>query len=392
MMGFKLFLGLFFCSILAFSQEKYTKHVISKGESVYQIAKKYNVKPQEILDANPKTSAVLKLNSVLLIPNLANTVIAVSEAKKTSIHEVQQKQTLYGIAKEYNVSVADLQKANPLIESENLKAGQELIIPNQENKSVAEIPQLTKPQISNKSAASKLEAVLDTPIAAEPAIVKSFTHEVLPKETKYGIARQYGISVAELDKLNPGVKNALRVGQKVSIVTSKEVQIPTQDSPNKINAFQVLAENDNVIKDANSSMYTYDGDFVNQLISTASDNIGTRYRTGGTSKSGFDCSGLMMTTFGNFDIKLPRTSVEQSHYGTKIDSDEAQKGDLIFFKTNGRRQINHVGMVVEVNDGEIKFIHASVSSGVIISSTKESYYEKKIAQVNRVLSQRSQIR
>jgi cell wall-associated NlpC family hydrolase len=47
-----------------------------------------------------------------------------------------------------------------------------------------------------------------------------------------------------------------------------------------------------------------------------------------------------------------------------------------FFKTNGRRQVNHVGMVVEVNNGDIKFIHASTSNGVIISSIKEKYYSK----------------
>ena len=135
----------------------------------------------------------------------------------------------------------------------------------------------------------------------------------------------------------------------------------------------------------NSQRTAFNHDFLDQLIENASENIGTRYRTGGTSKSGFDCSGLMCTTFGAFDIKLPRTSREQSSIGTKINTEEAQKGDLIFFKTNGRSQINHVGMVVEVNEGEIKFIHSSVSNGVIISSTKEKYYQKNFTQINRVL-------
>ncbi|MEY4038582.1 MAG: hypothetical protein RIR67_892, partial [Bacteroidota bacterium] len=66
---------------------------------------------------------------------------------------------------------------------------------------------------------------------------------------------------------------------------------------------------------------------------------------------------------------------------------EAKKGDLIFFKTRGGNQINHVGMVVEVCDGEIRFIHSSTQSGVIISSTKEKYYEKNFTQINRVLQQ-----
>ena len=66
--------------------------------------------------------------------------------------------------------------------------------------------------------------------------------------------------------------------------------------------------------------------------------------------------------------------------------DEVRKGDLIFFKTNGRKIINHVGMVVEVLEDEIKFIHSATSKGVIISSTKEPYYKKTFVQVNRIYS------
>lgn len=93
----------------------------------------------------------------------------------------------------------------------------------------------------------------------------------------------------------------------------------------------------------------------------------------------------MCNTFSNFDIQLPRTSIEQSQYGTVINSEEAKKGDLIFFKTSRRNRINHVGMIVDTADGDIKFIHASVSEGVIISSVKEKYYSKKVTQFNRVL-------
>ena len=122
------------------------------------------------------------------------------------------------------------------------------------------------------------------------------------------------------------------------------------------------------------------------IISYAKNYLGVPYVYAGSDpKKGFDCSGLMCSTFGAFDIKLPRTSIEQSSFGEKIDDDNAQKGDLIFFKTNGRRRINHVGMVIEVTDDEIKFIHSSTHSGVIISSTKEPYYQRNFAQVNRVV-------
>jgi cell wall-associated NlpC family hydrolase len=125
---------------------------------------------------------------------------------------------------------------------------------------------------------------------------------------------------------------------------------------------------------------------VAQLINAASENLGANYRSGGTTPEGYDCSGLMFATFSKFDIKLPRSSNEMSRLGTVLNPEEIKKGDLIFFRTNGRKIINHVGMVTEVLPNEIKFIHSATSKGVIISSTKEPYYTKTFAQANRIYS------
>jgi cell wall-associated NlpC family hydrolase len=125
--------------------------------------------------------------------------------------------------------------------------------------------------------------------------------------------------------------------------------------------------------------------FCEQLINNAIDNLGSRYQTGGISKDGFDCSGLMYYTFKKFDIILPRTSTDMAKIGRVMERSEVKKGDLIFFRTNGKNHINHVGMVVEVTDEEIVFVHSSTSKGVIYSSTKENYYGKNFAQVNRVI-------
>jgi lipoprotein Spr len=124
---------------------------------------------------------------------------------------------------------------------------------------------------------------------------------------------------------------------------------------------------------------------VTHLIENATDNLGVRYKSGGTTKNGYDCSGLVFTAFESENINLPRTSFEQSKRGIVIKFDDAQKGDLIFFRTNRSRQINHVGLIVEANSTEIKFIHSSTSKGVIISSTKEAYYQKSFAQINRII-------
>lgn len=122
-----------------------------------------------------------------------------------------------------------------------------------------------------------------------------------------------------------------------------------------------------------------------QLINVASDKLGTGYRSGGTTPAGFDCSGLMYSTFKKFDITLPRSSHEMAEIGTEINPEDAKKGDLIFFINRGQHRINHVGMIVEINGDEIKFIHSSTQGGVIISSLKESYYERTFKQINRII-------
>ena len=82
---------------------------------------------------------------------------------------------------------------------------------------------------------------------------------------------------------------------------------------------------------------------------------------------------------------MPRSSKEMAEVGSKIDLQNAKKGDLIFFINRGQKRINHVGIVVEVCGDEVKFIHSSTGSGVVISSLKESYYQRTFAQINRII-------
>lgn len=124
-----------------------------------------------------------------------------------------------------------------------------------------------------------------------------------------------------------------------------------------------------------------------QLINNAMNFLGVRYRGGGTTTAGMDCSGMVTAVFNLFDIKLPRSSHDMALVGEKVDNEDIKKGDLIFFRTNGRKVINHVGVVVEKIGDEIKFIHSSTSKGVVVSSTSEPYYKRTFAQVNRIIQQ-----
>ncbi len=479
-------LFLFFNSLSVFSQEKFIRHTVSKGETISEIAQQYNIKPAAIYELNPDARNGIKFKTVLLIPtkakkstpstskiasdfpeithevlaketlygiakqhnitiedlykinpnlekdglkkgqiikipqtsldNLAiNTtpekpvevqkafvleknvpkkgvaVLPIVEDKKEVLsegitYEVLPKESLYSIAKQYKITLANLQKANPTLGGKGLKVGQKIIVPvKEEHPSLAlekkEIKTQNEPNPDNhQEEQAKQIANLPQAVVENKILETEITHEVLPKETKYGIAKEYGLTVAELEKQNPNIAKKLLVGSVLKIRSSKVME--TKSVAVESVESKETSENKDSIANTNRS---FDAAFVDQLILKASENIGTRYRSGGTTKEGFDCSGLMCYTFSSYDIKLPRSSIEMASYGSKIDTENAQKGDLIFFKTNGRRQINHVGMVVEVLDGEIKFIHSSNHGGVIISSTKESYYQRNLAQVNRVL-------
>ncbi|MCC9042505.1 C40 family peptidase [Myroides sp. M-43] len=139
------------------------------------------------------------------------------------------------------------------------------------------------------------------------------------------------------------------------------------------------------IPEENRAIKVESSDLTSQVLSTAFDYQGVRYRYGGMSRSGIDCSGLVSNAFGDTNIKLPRSSSEMAQVGETVRKSEAQIGDLIFFKTRGNR-ISHVGIITEVLSDEIKFIHSSTSRGVIVSSTKENYYSRTFAQINRVFT------
>lgn len=113
---------------------------------------------------------------------------------------------------------------------------------------------------------------------------------------------------------------------------------------------------------------------------------GTKYKFGGTTSKGMDCSGLIYVAFQKENIVLPRVSRDMAKKGKPISKSSAKKGDLLFFKTNkNSKQINHVGLVTTVKEGQIYFIHSTTSKGVLTSSLDEQYWKRVFVQARRVL-------
>jgi len=108
---------------------------------------------------------------------------------------------------------------------------------------------------------------------------------------------------------------------------------------------------------------------------------GTPYCLGGSSKGCIDCSYFTLDVMkATYNINLKRTAAEQYEQSEKIDWADLKEGDLIFFKTEGRKNITHVGIYLTNN----KFAHASTSQGVTISDLTESYWQKRLYSLGRV--------
>ena len=396
-----IFIALFH-ALPTFSQ-KVIKHKITKGESIYFLALKYDVTEKEIYDLNPKAKgSLLQLNQVIKVPNkkfkfkekkekivdkgkkevkekdLKTTapqkeVIATTVKESFQIHLVKPKETLYSISKKYGVTMETICELNPELKTGNLRIGSKLKLPADNSK-----------EATNEKAASEEKDVVSTESTDASTVASTNTtgivHKVMPKETLFRISKQYGVTVNELLKLNPSIGTELPVGYDLIV---KKAAVPsvasstTNATPDEV---VVVDDEDEVrdVPDGNKEKAEF-------LINKASENLGARYRSGGTTSAGFDCSGLMFNTFKNIDMTLPRSSHEMATIGYKIGKKQAQKGDLIFFSTFGRGRISHVGMITEILDDEIKFIHSSTGSGVIVSSTKEPYYQRTFVQINRVL-------
>lgn len=342
-------------------------HIVTSGETLKIIANKYNTSLTTIQKLNPTVdSRRMKIGMVISLPADTSLVVKNTIADKISTnstpqfqktkvlsevktHRIKSGETFKTIAKKYDINVKELTKLNPKIDPRRMKVGS--------------IVRLNKPDTI-----TILTRVDDQNLESPEILAEDIIHKVLPDETKYGIAKKYGITIEELEYLNPDIKNKLLVDYE--LVVKRGTKHLTELTP------EIIEES------KNSESHAVIAEI---LIDAASKNMGTPYRGGGTTSKGFDCSGLVYVTFKEIDMNLPRSSRGMAKYGEKINKNKAQKGDLIFFATGRKNIISHVGLVTEVNGTDIKFIHSSTSQGVIISSLNEDYYSKRFVQINRVL-------
>lgn len=182
---------LFFLHINFFFAQTLRTHTVNTRDTLESIARLYGVTSNDILALNPDIKNQLTVNVVLVIPNTIQSnglkTTEVQDVVAYKVHRVKRQETLYSIAKKYNISVEDIKKHNQKLYDSPLQFKDKIYIPKYKNVTVAVVPKALK------------------------------TYTVLPKEGKWRIASKFGISIQELEALNPGIGTILKEGQILNV-------------------------------------------------------------------------------------------------------------------------------------------------------------------------------
>jgi lipoprotein Spr len=190
-----------------------------------------------------------------------------------------------------------------------------------------------------------------------------------------------------IEQINASVANK-KSPKFIEGIEFKTSPAATVAKPVEIKAKQGAAENEETAIEGFSSLQFKYAQLLNVEVESVTNLIlfteiekwiGTRYRYGGATSKGIDCSAYTGTLVHNvFGIVVPRTAHAQYANCIKLDREEMQQGDLVFFNTRGG--ISHVGMYL----GNGYFTHASTSSGVMISNLNETYWSRKFVGGGRI--------
>lgn len=295
----------------------------------------------------------LSQGRLLVVRTVAASLLVLSSSlANAAVHTVRSGDTLWQISRKYGVSVSALANANGMSENATLPLGKKLTIPGSASSSG-----------SSKSASASWTGNVGTvlraaPLRAEPS-TKAKIMGTLPAGAK--------VKVLGTKWHWHHVKTASGslgwVGDYLVRVTSVSPK-PTSSAKSKSPASASAAR---------TSGYS-------SAVQTAMSNLGARYRYGGTSRGGFDCSGFTRYVYAKHGVSLPHNSAAQFSKGTPVSKSNLSPGDLVFFSRGGSR-IGHVGVYI----GNGKFVHASnPRGGVRVDSLNSGSYSRNYVGARRV--------
>jgi len=314
--------------LLSYPAAADTQYTVREGDSVWSIARAFGVSHRSVLAANGLAEDdIIRPGRVLTIPGVGAQEGEPEPAEEV-IHVVAEGESLWLIARRYGTTVSALAAANDLDPHRVLSVGARLRVP---------------------LGASGGQRAGSPPPDDGPRAV----HVVRSGESLWLIARRYGTTVSALAAAN-GIRPeaVLPVGRRLEVPGAPAAATESAEP----------------------------GEPQHDFVETALEYQGVRYRYGGMTTRGMDCSGLVARVLGRHGIDAPRTSRALYGIGTPVSKADLEPGDLVFFSTV-RAGVSHVGIYIGGN----RFIHASSrGGGVRIDRLDTGYYRQRYVGARRV--------
>lgn len=342
-------------------------YTVQQGDTIQAIARHFSVTPASIISTNHLEHRTLRAGMVL---HLA----AAQTQPAGATYAVKAGDTDWALAHKLGTTIAELKKLNPAVDLQHLKPGTSLHVPAAKKAATASIS--THYAIVNAShaiirrhpgAGGEKITMVDSGIKTAVIDFENGWYKLqFPKGT-------VGWMRGDLLKPAPAVVAAPTVVkvaaqakpiEKPIAQVKPEEKVPVQPKPAEKVAVQAEAP----------------APTVEQILNKAYRLRGSRYRYGGTSSRGFDCSGFTSTVFRSAGINLPRMSRSQATVGYAVSRGELKPGDLVFFRTHRSSRINHVGIYA----GDGKFIHAASGYGAVRVDSLAKNYAREYAGARRV--------
>lgn len=376
---------------------------VKKGDNDWVIAKRVGIKPSELRRLNPGVNWERLKPGQKLKTRSAGTTAKASSSSKGKTSSTKSKTTTtarsgrktvtvvkgendWTIAKRAGITPSQLRNLNPKVNWKSIKPGDKIVVPGPAKPTRV----ATKSTSSSKSTAAKPTtakvASISTKrarVTADGVMVRSAANtsaRPVARVTKDRVAsildRKGDWYKVKFDGGTTGwIRNDLLKPVSATEASRLIAMAKRGNGSTKVASSTTRAAKPATRLASNSLVAT------GSLLDTARSNLGIRYRWGGTSRSGFDCSGFVGWVYARHGVKLPRTSIQQSGVGAAVGKESLKQGDLVFFKTNRGTRVNHVGIYI----GGGKFIHASSGTGrVTISDLNDGYYSRRYAGGRRV--------
>ncbi|MEH7307555.1 C40 family peptidase [Neobacillus drentensis] len=322
-----------------------TTYTVVKGDALIKIANRFHVSLAELKQWNKLNNTVIHVGQVLKVSAPKQTTTTPKPAAKpttpakkqptttaTGVYTVKSGDYLGKIAGNHSTTVTNLKSLNKL-KSDMIYVGQKLKVP-------------AKNTTSTTPVTAKPPAATTPPNTTTPATGSVTDYIVKSGDTLEKIALQYKLTIKDLMALNKLTSDKIYVGQKLKVPGTK-----TEPAVNP--------------------------DLATKMIASAKKLIGIPYVWGGSTLSGFDCSGFIYYVSNQAGMKMGRYSAE-GYYDRTYYVDTPKPGDIVFFENTYKRGISHLGIYL----GNNQFIHAN-DSGVMISNLQSSYYQAHFESFKR---------